>query len=195
MKMFLSVIFALFVFVNLSFGQDYAKQGVTEFSGSLSFTSITPITNGTSRNNSSTFTVAPMVSCFFSDIFQIGIAPTFIFITSGGAKLSTVGVYASPGFVFDLHSSVYPFVSALLGYNYSSETLFGNSGSGIGYGAEGGIKVLIAKDALLNIGLEYLVENLNPPSGSSNSLYPPRGSSNSLDQLQVSVGFSIFVGK
>ena len=87
--------------------------------------------------------------------------------------------------MFDLHSSVYPFVSALLGYNYSSGTLFGNSGSGIGYGAEGGIRVLIAKEALLNIGLEYLAENLNPPSESSNSLY----------QLQVSVGFSIFVGK
>lgn len=195
MKKFLSVVFVIFVFVNISFGQDYAKQGVTEFSGSLSFTSITPVTNGTSGNNSITFTVAPMVSYFFADIFQIGIAPTFVHITSGGAQLSTVGVYTSPGFVFDLHSYVYPFVSALLGYNYSSATLFGNSGSGIGYGVEGGIKVLLAKEALLNIGLEYLLENLNPPSGNSNSLYPPSGSSNSLDQLQVSVGFSIFVGK
>jgi hypothetical protein len=187
MKKFLNVIFILFVIVNLSFGQNYAKKGVVEFSGAVSYSSVTEVYDGTSDNNSiGVFTFAPQVSYFFIDGFQVGLMPTYVSTSYGGSTSSTLGIYASPGYVFDLRSNVYPYVNALLGYNSISASN-SSSETGFGFGVQGGIKILLGKMALVNIGLEYLATNTTPSGWNGGRI----GANN----IQFLAGFSIFIGK
>jgi len=185
MKKSLMVVFVLFVLVNLSFGQNYAKQGVVEFTGTVSYTNLTTVYNGIADNSSiSMFSISPQLSYFFMNGFQVGLAPTYQSVSN--TEFSSMGIYVTPGYVFDLNSNVYPYVSALLGYNATFENSNYSAG-GFDFGAMGGIKVSVGKNALINVGLQYLQTTLNPSLWSGKRI--------GANEFQLLAGFSIFIEK
>lgn len=189
----LFTVFILFFFVGLSFGQDYATRGIWELSGTASFTSTTSVYDGESDDESTTtISFEPMLGYFLMDGFILGFAPMYSSSSYGDASSSTLAIFAAPGYVFNLQSNVYPFVHALVGYNSSTY----NSGqvgaeditySGLSYGARGGIKVLIGKNALVNFGVQYLLINSEPEDWDGDRV--------GYNEFGVFAGFTVFVGR
>ena len=59
--------------------------------------------------------------------------------------------------------------------------------SGIGYGAIGGVGIQIGKNALLNLGIQYLMLTTNPEDWEGDRI--------GNNQLALEAGFSVFFGK
>lgn len=193
MKKLLTSLFVLTFFVTLSYGQDYATKGVWELSGTASFTSTTSVYDGESADESTTtISFEPMLGYFFMDGFILGFAPMYSSSSYGDASNSMLGLFAAPGYVFNMKSNVYPFVHVLVGYN-SSTYNSGQAGaedvtySGLSYGGRGGIKVLLGKNALVNFGVQYLMINSEPEDWDGDRV--------GYNELGAFIGFTVFVGK
>lgn len=192
MRKLLTVFFVLSFFVTLSFGQDYAKKGVWELAGTLSFYSTTSVSDGETADESSTnISLDPMFGYFVIDGFILGFAPMYSSYTYGDYTSNSLELFVAPGYVLNLQSNVYPFIHALVGYNTSTYNT-GVAGaedqtfSGISYGARGGVKVLLGKNALVNFGAQYIMITSNPKDW--------EGDRNGYNQFGIIVGFTVFVG-
>jgi hypothetical protein len=220
----------LFFTLNFSFAQDFAKKGIWELGGSVSYTNNSFVFDGESDEingfkipSASTFLVNVPVYYFIADGWQIGLVPEYASLYLGNddsdISASVFGIFLSTSYVFETGGSVYPFIEGKIGYSSANITIDGeqsgsgfvavfrnsNNGqqtgelldlaaSGIGWGFSGGIKVQIAKGALINFAAGYQQRTLdleeNPEYGIPGDL-----DRSGINSIMVSLGFSVFLGK
>jgi len=172
------------VFASVSSAQEtkkFALKGSTELGGSISFQSLTPVSNGNTGNVTTIFSLAPYVGYFVTDGFEIGLNPLEITsISLSGSSATQVMIFAAPSYNFKTEGIAYPFIEALLGYTFQSN---GSSRSGFSWGGRGGVKLAVTDKGLLNLAIQYIQITLNP-SGATN-----RYGSN---QLAIAGGFTVW---
>jgi hypothetical protein len=95
---------------------------------------------------------------------------------SGGNSTSLLFAFA-PSYNIRTHSIAYPFIEGEIGYNSNSPE------SGLCFGGRAGVKLAIAPHALINIAIQYLVQNYSS-NGTS------EGSSNN---LVIGIGFTVYL--
>ena len=156
----------------------FAMEGTTELGGSISFLSVTPVSNGRSGDSYTIFSFSPFIGYFITDGFELGVDPFAITTTSG--SITVVNVLVAPSYNFKTDGIAYPFVEGLLGYSSISD---GSTSNGVSWGLRGGVKLAVVDQGLLNLGLQYLQITTNP-SGASN-----RYGSN---QFSFTAGFTIW---
>jgi hypothetical protein len=162
-------------------GKKFATKGSTELGGSISFQSLTSVSNGNTGNAIKIFSVAPYIGYFVTDGFEIGLNPLgFTSISYSGSSEKQIMIFAAPSYNFKTEGIAYPFVEALLGYTSQSN---GSTQSGFSWGGRGGVKIAVTDKGLLNLGIQYVQITLNP-SGSTN-----RYGSN---QFTISAGFTVW---
>ncbi len=165
-------------------GKRFAMTGVTELGGSLSFQSITPVSNGNTGDATNYLTVAPFIGYFVTDGFELGFNPFGItYISSGGSSSTQIMILIAPSYNFQTQGSAYPFIEGLVGYTSSSSSN-ASSRSGISFGARAGVKVEVAEHGLLNVGVQYLQITMDPEGADNRN-----GSNN----LGITAGFTIWL--
>jgi hypothetical protein len=177
------LLFGLLVCTCSGQGSDrFAAQGTTEAGGSISFLSMSPVSNDQTGDATTTFTFAPFVGYFVTDGFEIGVNPLGITVFSfpHSSSETLISIFVAPSYNFKTEGNAYPFIEALLGYTSESN---GTTYSGFSWGGRGGVKVAVTGNALLNLGLEYLQVTLNPSGASKRNGY---------NQLLVSAGFTVW---
>jgi hypothetical protein len=133
----------LMVFILLFYGpynySQFARTGVIEAGGDISFSSTKTVIDGESVGNSvNVFTFSPYFGYFITDGFELGVKPTISSISSGGGTSTAVYFFAAPAYNFLTESSVYPYLEGLLGYASHSN---GTTRSGLSFGLGGGLKI------------------------------------------------------
>ena len=162
-------------------GKKFATKGSIELGGSISFQSLTPVSNGNTGDATTIFSVAPYIGYFVTDGFEIGLNPLgFTSISYTGGSVKEVMIFAAPSYNFKTEGIIYPFIEALLGYTSFSN---GSSESGFSWGGRGGVKIAVTDKGLLNFGIQYVQITLNP-SGSTNRY--------GTNQLTISAGFTVW---
>jgi hypothetical protein len=162
-------------------GKNFAKKGVVEVGGSISFSSITPVSGGETGSAITLFTFAPFVGYFITDGFELGVNPFSITsIGYSGSSATEIRIFLAPSYNFESQGIAYPFVEGLLGYTSSSN---GETRSGFSYGARGGVKLAVTGKGLLNLGLQYVMITRNR-SGETER--------NGSNDLSISAGFTIW---
>jgi len=178
------VLAVLIVFASISPAQEtkkFALKGSTELGGSISFQSLTPVSNGNTGDATTIFSLAPYIGYFVADGFEIGLNPLGITsISLSGSSATQVMIFAAPSYNFKTEGIAYPFIEALLGYTSQSN---GSSRSGFSWGGRGGVKLAVTDKGLLNLAIQYIQITLNP-SGATN-----RYGSN---QLAIAGGFTVW---
>ena len=149
--------------------KEYATKGVLELGGSVSFSSITAVSSGRTGDATTIFSVAPRISGFVTDGFQIGFSPGISFLpTSGvtvlsppsGESTTLLQLFAFPGYVVrTAGQKYYPFVEVPFGYTRISSG--NNAESGFSWGLRGGVKATPVGNFLLTIFGEYYQITLN----------------------------------
>ena len=148
--------------------KSFAREGVTELSGSVSFQSFTEVDNDQSGDATTFFSFAPQVGYFVSDGFELGLQtgialiPGLSIVTPPRGDATTVfQFFLAPSYnVVTPDGKVYPFVEAQIGYTSASS---GNSSlTGFSYGARGGLKIPVVEHLLVSTSLQYLAITLNP---------------------------------
>lgn len=147
---------------NTTKSKRYASAGTVEFSGSLGFSSTFARYSSSNSSSSTTtpainlFSVAPSVAYFLTNSFNLGIVGGLTTQFGNGPESTSYAGYLQPGFAFDLGSAIFPYFNGMFGFGGLSS---GSTASGIGYGANTGLKIQLAEHLLLGIGLQYVVQN------------------------------------
>lgn len=210
MKKFIPFLICAFVIVSVNLNaQDFGRKGIWELGGLVMYANNSIVVDGQSQDESLNFFFINVPVYYMPvDGWQIGVVPEFVSVGIGGdvdATLSVFGAFLSTAYVFKTGGSVYPFIEGKIGYNSVNvsvgtvpnlelnkttgiqqnevdETL-----SGIGWGFSGGIKVQIARGALINFGVGYQQRTANPENW--------EGGRVGLDVITVQAGFAVFLGK
>jgi hypothetical protein len=155
----------------------------------VGFSSETDVYDGETADESlTTISFMPRVGYFVIDGLGIYAAPMFENSSYGDASQSMFAFFVAPVYAFDLKSTVFPFIGAMVGYN-SMNIDNGNTDqtySGLSYGGMGGIAVVLGKNALMNVALGYRMITANPEDWEGDRI----GS----NQFDIEVGFSVFFG-
>lgn len=190
MRRVLFTLFVLVMAVSIIQAQDFAKKGVIELGGSVSFSSTTDVSDGeTADESTSTFTFSPGIGYFIFDGFELGLVPRFSSTSQGDYSLSDIAIFVVPEYHFNLNSNVYPYVGAAVGYN-SMNIDNGTDDytlSGLSYGALGGVKVQVGNAAIVDFGVEYFMFTYDPEDWD--------GDRNGWNQFAISAGVSIYIGR
>ncbi len=156
----------------------FGTTGTAELSGSISFESATPVTNGNTGNATTILSFAPSIGFFVTDGFELGLSagitdgllfPPGLTVESpsGGSSTTLVQFFIAPSYNIILpDAKVYPFLEAKLGLT-SVSFPSSSTRSGFSWGARGGIKIPVVEHFLITPSLEYLVITFNP-EGASN---------------------------
>lgn len=146
----------------------FAEKGVTELSGSVAFSSLTPVSNGKTGDATTLLSLGPQIGYFPDDGLELGIS-TGITLLPGislisppeGDATTVVQLFFSPAYNFLLKdNNATPFIEADLGYTSVSS---GNeSQSGFSYGARAGFKFAVVDHFLISLSGQYLAITLNP---------------------------------
>ncbi|MGD8307538.1 MAG: hypothetical protein PVF17_12850 [Ignavibacteria bacterium] len=208
MKKLILLFCAVFLLTSFTNAQNYGKQGVWELGGMVMYANTTLVANGETVDGSVGVFFANVPAYYFiMEGLQIGIIPEFVSVSvseelaGSETTLSAFGGYVSAAYVFKTGGNVYPFLEGRFGYNSVNVTtdiaLIKSAGtqqaaldetlSGIGFGFSGGIKVQIARGALLNFGVGYQMRTVNPEDYD--------GDRNGINVIVASAGFSIFLGR
>ncbi len=188
-----TIILLLLSAVTFNLQAQFGSKGLTEFGGSVSYSSSTSVSNGTTASEStSLFSFLPYVNYFIMDGFSLGISPGINIIKLAGSKESITNLllFAVPGYTFSTKGNVFPFIEGWIGYTAVTSKADAASGipeldlSGISYGGRGGVKVLVGKSGLLSVGVSYTLYNLNPKGADKRNGY---------NSLAISMGFSVFI--
>lgn len=173
MKKVLLFIFAAVVLISTSsFSQNnkFAKENQWELGGTISFTSITPVTGGETGKSTSIFRLAPSVGYFVIDGYEMGLMIDITSYSYGGSSNSDYSLYFTPSYNFKTNSISYPYVQGLIGYSGISYAS-GSGASGLAWGIEGGVKLNVVGNGLAKIGVNYGQRTLNNSGASSRSGY------------------------
>ena len=153
-----------------AFGQEryFGKVGTTEIAGSISFSSITTVSNGNAGDATTLFSLGPEIGYFVVDGFEIGFNPgvslvpgVSIITPPRGDGTTILQLFAYPA--YNLHvegSPVTPFLQVPFGYTSMSSGSI--TQSGFSWGVKGGIKVVATSHLLLTIYGQYLALSFNP---------------------------------
>jgi hypothetical protein len=158
------------IFTSLATAQerDFGKAGTTEIAGGISFSSITPVSNGETGDATTIFSFGPEIGYFVTDGFEIGLNPgvtllpgmSIITPTSGNGT-TVFQFFGYPAYNFRLEgSTVHPFIQVPLGY--ASMSSGDNTQSGFSWGVKAGLKVVAASHFLVTFYGEYLLLTLEP---------------------------------
>lgn len=159
----------------------FASKGVTEVGGSISFVSTTPVSNGSTGDALTTFSLQPFIGYFVADGFELGLNPLGITTTSfHGSSSTRITIFAAPSYNFRTAGVTFPFIEALLGYTSQSD---GSTLSGFSWGGRAGVKLAVGGNALVNIGMQYLQITMNP-NGATNRF--------GTNQLSITAGFTVW---
>jgi hypothetical protein len=193
MSLFAIVLFVLF---NLTVNaQQYGVKGCVEVGGTISYSSVTGVTNGTADSKSSSLlNFLPALGYFISDGISIGISPGINMIKMAGSEesITNLMLFAVGGYTFGTKGNVFPFAEGMIGYTSLAQDANQSAGttkidlSGISFGARGGVKILVGKSGLANFSVSYMMFTLNPEGADKRNGY---------NSLAVNVGFSVFLGK
>ncbi len=199
--------------------QDYAKKGIFELGGLVMYANNTFVLDGETEFDIGTgqaesvsinfFFVNMPLSYFVIDGLQIGVIPEYVSVgldVGGDVTLSTLGIYFASAYNFNLKSSVYPFIQGRFGYNHINLSASGDNPaetgdqdltfSGIGWGFSGGIKIQIAKGALLSLGVGYQQRTTDPDSPADVGFPADYDLGRvGLNVIVVQAGFSVFLGR
>ncbi len=165
-------------------GQDFAKRGIWELGGNISYSSLTNVSNGESSENSlGTFTFDVPVYYFVIDGLGLGLIPRYINLSFGESSASAFDILFGLAYNIATNSQAYPYGEGRIGYNTTSN---GNSESGIVWAVIGGVKVQVGGNALVNFGIEYSQSTLEE-SGHE-------GGRSGSNLFAIRAGLVIFVG-
>jgi hypothetical protein len=189
---FLVVLLFISSFVNQISAQDlrkYATKGVLELGGNISYQYMSIIANGNEEYSYNVFSFFPYVGYFICDNLEIGVNPLGVQTNWNSQEHTTLlSIFISPAYVFDINEKIFPFVEAQYGYTLQSAAYeiseLNASGQGFSWGGRAGIKYLLAKSCLLNLGLQYRQISITPRGEST------RSGSNS---LMLSAGFTFYM--
>ena len=171
----------------------FAKMGVVELGGAISYSSSALVTDGTVASEKTTIlNFMPYINYFIVDGFSVALSPGINVIKIAGESnsITNLNLFAVPGYTFSTNSPVYPYIEAMLGYTSVSSdatnpiTESGNIDyRGFSWGGKAGLKVLIGKNGLLSIGVAYTALNYSPQGADKRT---------GINNLAVSMGFSVF---
>jgi len=154
----------------------YGKMGTVEIAGGISFSSITPVSNGHRGDATTLFSLGPEIGYFVVDGFEIGFNPGIsllpgvsVITPSEGDGTTVLQLFAYPA--YNLHiegSQVTPFLQVPFGYTSMSSGSI--TQSGFSWGIKGGIKLVAASHLLLTFygqyySLAFTPEQANERSG------------------------------
>ncbi len=170
--------------MNAQAAEKFAMKKQIEVGGTIGFSSVTPVANGTTGDATTTFSIAPYVVYFIIDGFELGLVP-MIDITSPPSPASSttdMNIFLAPAYNFQLQNSmVTPFVEGLIGF--SSISSGGNSASGLSFGGRAGVKLNVTGNGLLNFDVRYLLITEKPSGATDRSGY---------NYLAVGLGFTVW---
>lgn len=206
------ILFFICIFITVAVtlnAQDFARKGVWEIGGLVMYANNSLVVDGESMDESiNFFFVNVPIYYFVVDGWQIGISPEFVSVNVGNGvdvTLSVFGGFFSTAYAFKTGGSVYPFLEGRIGYNSVNISVsevpdleltkgsavqqdeIDETASGIAWGFSGGIKVQVAKGALINLGVGYQQRTANPEDWEGDRI--------GLDVITVQAGVSIFLGK
>ena len=180
---------SLFTISSSMIAQDrqFAAKGVTEISGTVSYSSFTSVSRGETGDAISIFTLAPQIGYFITDGFELslgtGVAliPGFSVISpEDGESTSLLQLFLAPSYNIKTNDAkLYPFLEAQLGYTSLSSG--DDTNSGFSYGGRAGLKIAVVEHFLVNLSVQYLLITLNE-SGATER--------NGFNYLTVGVGIS-----
>jgi hypothetical protein len=164
-----SVVLSLFNAVSLNIAQDkkFATKGVTEISGTVSYSNFTYVSNGETGDAISIFTLAPQIGFFVIDGLELGLSsgvsllPGFSVLSpEDGESTNILQFFLSPSYnITTENTSLYPFVEAQLGYTAIASG--DQTDSGFSYGGRAGLKIVAAEHFLVSASIQYLLITLN----------------------------------
>ena len=162
--------------------RQFATKGVTEFGGSVSFSSVTHVRSGTSGQTTTVLSIAPFIGYFLLDGFELGVNPLGItsYSSEGVATATAIRIFLAPSYNFRTQSTSHPFVEALLGYTAQSN---GDGEKGFSWGGRAGLKINVGETGLLNVGVQYLLITLNRSGATERSGY---------NELSIAAGFTLW---
>lgn len=187
MKKVLLFIFASLVLISSSsFSQNnkFAKEKQWELGGTISFTSMTPVSNGETGKSTSIFRLAPSVGYFVVDGYSLGLMVDFTSYSYSGSSSSDYSLYFTPSYNFKTNSISYPYLQGQIGYTGISYGSGGSDASGLAWGIEGGVKLNVVGNGLAKIGINYIQRTLNKSGASSRSGY---------NNVSIVLGLGIFL--
>ena len=147
--------------------RQFATKGVTEISGSVSYSNFTSVSNGETGDAISIFTLAPQIGFFVTDGFELGLS-TGVSLVPGFSVLSQedeestniLQFFFSPSYNIKTNTgNLYPFIEAQLGYTSISSG--DQTESGFSYGGRAGLKIVAVEHFLVNFSVQYLLITLN----------------------------------
>jgi len=172
------------------FGQGFAKKTQLELGGSASYTNTTVVTDGNNAQYSSGYlSFAPYIGYFIIDGLELGFNPFGYDIVSPASDDDAetyLSIMFAPSYNFQIKEDIYPFVEGQIGYTrhgYRNRALKKDeSESGLSYGFRGGVKILLGKHAIVQVGLSYKWLTFNKDGASDRSGF---------NILAANAGFSI----
>jgi len=167
--------------------RQFAAKGVTEISGTVSFSRFTTVFRGETGDAISIFTIAPQIGYFVTDGFELGLGtgvsliPGFSIISpEDGESTSLLQLFLAPSYNIKTNDAkLYPFLEAQLGYTSLSSG--DDTESGFSYGGRAGLKIAAVEHFLVTLSAQYLLITLNE-SGDTDR--------NGFNYLMVGVGIS-----
>jgi hypothetical protein len=160
---------ALFISLPASSQERYfGKAGTTEIAGSISFSSLTPVSNGRTGDATTFLSLGPEIGYFVADGFEIGINPGVsllpglsVVTPSEGDGTTILQLFAYPAYNLHIEGSpVTPFLQVPVGYTSMSSG--SETQSGFSWGVKGGMKVVAASHLLVTIYGQYLSLTFDP---------------------------------
>lgn len=143
----------------------FANQGDFELGGSITYG------NSSADNVSlSQISIIPTFAYFVADGLALGISPlNLTYISLGNNNYTVMNVNVIAAYNFNTNGTIYPYIEPQIGYGIYDRASYNivNRVSGINYGGRLGMKVLIDKNALLNIGLNYNTSSFNTVSNTN----------------------------
>ncbi len=147
----------------------YAKQKTFEIGGEIFLTSTEYKSEASypmyysSNETVLYFAVNASAGVFVINGLKLGVEPVIAFQSYDNGNQTSLKLYFTPEYIFDLKTNVYPFIGGSVGYTSTSYSNSYNSSteSGFSWGAKGGLKVNAFGNALINLGISYYSEVYN----------------------------------
>jgi hypothetical protein len=153
----------------------FARAGTVEISGSISFSSLTPVSNGETSDATTLLSLGPEIGYFPIEGLEIGFNPGMALLPgvsvvtpAQGDGTTILQLFAFGGYNYHARGSqAIPFIQIPFGYTSLSS---GNiTQSGFSWGVKGGIKTVPAGHLLLTVYGEYLLLSFTPENATERS--------------------------
>jgi len=153
----------IFIFCESNlWAQEFAKKGIWELGGRVSYTNQTRVSDGESSENSTgIFSLALPTYYFVIDGLEVGLIPALQTESNGNGTVTEFALLAGIAYNIKTESIAYPFLEGDIGFNTRGN---GSSRSGIVWVLSGGAKFQIGGNALLGMGFFYEQKTLETSS-------------------------------